>query len=58
MKLVLTGKDFPITYGILPVSQDEHPLCPDIVRFVGDPVAAVIARNEDEALAACDLVRK
>ncbi|HEV3139897.1 MAG TPA: hypothetical protein VGY57_05255, partial [Vicinamibacterales bacterium] len=25
--LVLTGRDFPIPYGILPVSQDEHALC-------------------------------
>src|SRR6185436_2546432 len=25
----LTGKDFPVTFGILPVSQDEHALCPD-----------------------------
>src|SRR5215470_4160283 len=25
--LVLTGKDLPIQYGILPVSQDEHALC-------------------------------
>src|SRR6266545_2680142 len=26
---VITGKDLPIPYGILPVSQDEHPLCVD-----------------------------
>src|SRR5205807_7475948 len=38
--LVLTGRDFPIPYGILPVSQDEHALCVDRVRSVGDPVAA------------------
>src|SRR5213596_2970848 len=44
--LVLTGRDFPIPYGILPVSQDEHALCTERVRFVGDPVAAVIARDE------------
>jgi 4-hydroxybenzoyl-CoA reductase subunit alpha len=44
--LVLTGRDFPISYGILPVSQDEHALAVDRVRFVGDPVAAVIARDE------------
>ncbi|MCP4332931.1 MAG: aldehyde oxidase, partial [Gammaproteobacteria bacterium] len=41
--LILTGEDFPVTYGILPVSQDERPLCKNKVRFVGDPVAAVIA---------------
>ena len=39
----ITGKDLPIPYGILPVSQDEHPLCTDKVRFIGDPVAAVAA---------------
>jgi 4-hydroxybenzoyl-CoA reductase subunit alpha len=44
--LVLTGRDFPITYGILPVSQDEHALCPETVRFVGDPVALVVANDE------------
>src|SRR5262249_36334742 len=44
--LVLTGRDFPIPYGILPVSQDEHALATDRVRFVGDPVAAVVARDE------------
>lgn len=45
----LTGKDFPIPFGILPVSQDEHALCPDRVRFVGDPVVAVAAVTEDAA---------
>ncbi len=54
--LVLTGDDFPITYGILPVSQDEHALARDRVRFVGDPVAAVIARDEATAVAALDLI--
>ena len=47
--LVLTGEAFPIAYGILPVSHDEHALCRDKVRFVGDPVAAVIARDEATA---------
>jgi len=47
--LVLTGAALPIPYGILPVSHDEHALCPDVVRFVGDPVAAVIARDEATA---------
>ncbi|HWI20129.1 MAG TPA: molybdopterin cofactor-binding domain-containing protein, partial [Vicinamibacterales bacterium] len=47
--LVLTGDAFPISYGILPVSHDEHALCRDKVRFVGDPVAAVIAQDETTA---------
>jgi len=54
--LVLTGKDLPIEYGILPVSQDEQALCGDHVRHVGDPVAAVIAREELTAFEACDLI--
>jgi 4-hydroxybenzoyl-CoA reductase subunit alpha len=54
--LVLTGKDVPIEYGILPVSQDEQALCVDRVRHVGDPVAAVIAREELTAFEALDLI--
>jgi len=46
VRAVLTGEMFPIPFGILPVSQDEHALCPDKVRFVGDPVAAVVATEE------------
>jgi len=53
---VLTGKDFPIPYGILPVSQDEHALCVDKVRFIGDPVAAVAAIDEDVAFDAMNLI--
>ena len=54
--LVLTGKDFPVTFGILPVSQDEDPLCRDRVRFVGDPVAAIVAKDEATAADALDLI--
>jgi 4-hydroxybenzoyl-CoA reductase alpha subunit len=53
---VITGKDLPIPYGILPVSQDEHALCIDKVRFVGDPVAAVAAIDEDTAFDAMNLI--
>jgi 4-hydroxybenzoyl-CoA reductase subunit alpha len=54
--LALTGRDLPIPYGILPVSQDEFALAPDRVRFVGDPVAAVIALDELTAFEALDLI--
>jgi 4-hydroxybenzoyl-CoA reductase alpha subunit len=53
---VITGKELPIPYGILPVSQDEHALCVDKVRFVGDPVAAVAAIDEDTAFDAMNLI--
>src|SRR5713226_8321657 len=54
---VLTGRDLPIPYGILPVSQDELALCIDKVRFIGDPVAAVAATSEETATAALDLIK-
>jgi 4-hydroxybenzoyl-CoA reductase alpha subunit len=53
---ILTGPDLPIPYGILPVSQDEHTLCVEKVRFIGDPVAAVAAIDEDTAFDALDLI--
>jgi 4-hydroxybenzoyl-CoA reductase subunit alpha len=53
----LTGADLPIPFGILPVSQDEHALCPETVRFVGDPVVAVAAATEDAAWEAALAVR-
>ncbi|HEY5637313.1 MAG TPA: molybdopterin cofactor-binding domain-containing protein [Burkholderiales bacterium] len=54
--LVLTGKDFPIPYGIMPVSLDENALALERVRFVGDPVAAVVAKDEQTASEALDLI--
>jgi 4-hydroxybenzoyl-CoA reductase alpha subunit len=56
VKAVLTGADLPIPFGILPVSQDEHALALDKVRFVGDPVAAVAAVSEEIATEALDLI--
>ena len=56
VKAVLTGRDLPTPFGILPVSQDEHALAPDRARFIGDPVAAVAAVSEESATAALDLI--
>ena len=53
---VLTGKDLPVPFGILPISQDEHALCLDRVRFTGDPVAAVAALDEDAAFDAMNAI--
>jgi 4-hydroxybenzoyl-CoA reductase alpha subunit len=52
----LVGRELPISFGILPVSQDEHALSPDVARFVGDPVAAVAARDEETAEEATRLI--
>jgi len=53
----LVGSELPIPFGILPVSQDEHALALDKVRFVGDPVAAVAALDEETAEEALKLIR-
>ena len=53
---IVTGRDMPTTYGIIPWTPDEHPLCVDKVRHVGDGVAAVAAVDEDTANAALDLI--
>ena len=48
----LVGEELPDPFGIMPVSEDEHALAIDTVRFVGDPLAAVAAVSEDIAHAA------
>jgi 4-hydroxybenzoyl-CoA reductase subunit alpha len=53
---VLTGADLPVTYGILPVSQDETALATDEVRYAGQPVAAVAATDEETAERAVALI--
>lgn len=53
----LTGRDLPVPFGILPVSQDEHALALEVVRHVGEPVVAVAAVSEDAAEEAALAVR-
>ncbi len=56
VKAVITGRDLPHRYGILPVSEDEYPLEPERVRYVGDPIAAVAAVDEFTAEQALRLI--
>jgi 4-hydroxybenzoyl-CoA reductase alpha subunit len=53
---VITGADLPITYGILPISQDENALAVGKVRYVGEPVAAVAAVDPEIAEQALALI--
>ncbi len=53
---VITGEDLPVKFGILPVTQDERALEHEKVRYVGDPIAAVAATEEEIAAAACDAI--
>jgi 4-hydroxybenzoyl-CoA reductase alpha subunit len=50
---VVTGRDFPTPYGVIPWTPDENALALDKVLYVGDGVAAVAAIDEDTAIAAC-----
>ncbi|MCP3964002.1 MAG: molybdopterin-dependent oxidoreductase [bacterium] len=52
----LTGEDLPVSFGILPMSRDEHGLAVGKVRYVGDPVVAVAALTEEQAEAAARAV--
>jgi len=53
---VMTGRDLPAKFGVLPASQDETALAIDRVRFIGDPVAAVAAVDERTAAAALSAI--
>jgi 4-hydroxybenzoyl-CoA reductase subunit alpha len=53
---VVTGKDAPNPYGILPVGHDEHAMATDKVRYVGDNVACVIAVDDATAEKGLELV--
>ena len=37
---ILTGRDLPEYYGIIPWTEDEQALCEEKARYVGDAVAA------------------
>ena len=54
---VITGKDLPEHYGIIPWTQDEQALCEDKARYVGDAIAAVAAESELLAEEALGLIR-
>jgi len=57
VRAVVTGQDLPIRFGIMPVAQDERALESEKVRYVGDPVAAVAAVDEETAASALDAIR-
>jgi len=53
---IATGADLPVRYGILPSSPDETVMAIDTVRYVGDPVACVVADDELTAEEALELI--
>ncbi len=55
VKAVATGADTPGYIGLY--LQDRHIFCTDRVRYIGDPVAGVVATSEEIAEQACKLVK-
>lgn len=53
---VVTGKDFPTPYGIIPWTPDETALANGKALYVGDGVACVAAVDEDTAILAADAI--
>ena len=53
---IVTGADMPEKMGIMPSTQDETALAVDKVRYIGEPVAAVAALDEDTAFEALPLI--
>ncbi|MFQ5902057.1 MAG: xanthine dehydrogenase family protein molybdopterin-binding subunit [Candidatus Binatia bacterium] len=53
---VITGRDLPEKFGIMPSTQDEEALVTEKARYVGDPVAAVAAQSEAIAEQALKLI--
>lgn len=55
VRKVVTGEDIPIRLGLY--LGDKYPLAYKVVRHFGEPVAAVVADREDQALAASRLIQ-
>ena len=53
---VVIGKELPIKFGVLPISQDETAMAVDKTRYIGEIVAAVAADTEEIAEKACQLI--
>ena len=57
VKAVATGKDLPIHFGVLPISQDETAMAIEKTRYAGEVVAAVAADSEEIAKEALKLIK-
>jgi len=56
VRYIATGKELPVTFGVLPLSQDEEAIAIDKTRYAGEIVAAVAADTEEIAAKACKLI--
>ena len=57
VKAVITGKDLPGHFGVLPISEDETAMAVDKTRYIGEIIASVAAETETLAVEACNKIR-
>jgi 4-hydroxybenzoyl-CoA reductase subunit alpha len=57
VRLIITGKELPVKFGVLPISQDETAMAVEKTRYIGEIVAAVIADTEAIAQFACEQIK-
>ncbi|CAG0962213.1 MAG: molybdopterin-dependent oxidoreductase [Bacteroidetes bacterium] len=54
---IATGKEIPVKFGVLTVSQDETAMAIEKTRYIGEIVAAVVADSEEMAALACKKIK-
>lgn len=57
VKAVITGKDLPGNFGVLPISEDETSMAVTKTRYIGEIIAAVAAESEQQAGEACNKIK-
>ncbi|MBZ0203718.1 MAG: molybdopterin-dependent oxidoreductase [Ignavibacteria bacterium] len=57
VRAVITGKDLPGHFGVLPISEDETAMAVSKSRYIGEIVAAVAAETEHMAQVACSKIK-
>ncbi len=57
VKAVVTGRETPVKYGILPIGHDETIFAVDKARYIGDNVAGIAAESEAIAEEALGLIQ-
>lgn len=57
VRSVITGKELPIPFGVLPISQDETAMAIEKTRYIGEIVVAIAADTEEIANEACKLIK-
>jgi len=56
VRAVITGKELPVKFGVLPISQDETAMAVEKTRYIGEIVVAIAADTEEIANEACKLI--